>query len=341
MSIDISTSTKGGVAVAIELSRKSGIPLYIQLKDQIRHQIETNAWQPGFKLPTERELAAILGVSRNTVSMAYRELEAEGELVSSQGKGTFVSEQATEHLDQSRRQRLQQIIDEAFDQALAMGFDFADVLQAASEQAEIRKALLTKIRIAFIECNREQVDYFARQLELGSGVSITPLVLGEIRLDSDFVRQIVASVDLVVTTFFHYDEVRAMIPGEKQVLAIALDPQLETIVKIARVPRGKRLGLVCLSTNFAEKVVNSIRDAGIDYLPVETSISAERDAVAAIIEGSDVILVSPGRRREVEELCPFGKEIIEFVYRPDLGSVSMLKSALMEIENQYNTKGRD
>ncbi len=327
--------------MAIELSRKSGIPLYIQLKDQIRQQIETNAWQAGFKLPTERELAAILGVSRNTVSMAYRELEAEGELVSSQGKGTFVSDQATESLNQSRIQRLQQIIDEAFDQAQAIGFDFNDVLQAASEQAELRKALLSKIRIAFIECNREQVDYFARQLELGSGVSITPLVLGEIRLNGEFVRQIASSVDLVVTTFFHYDEVRALVPDQTEVLAIALDPQLETIVKIARIPRGKRLGLVCLSTNFAEKVVNSIRDAGIDYLPVESSISAERGVVGEVIAMSDVILVSPGRRREVEELCPADKEIIEFVYRPDLGSISMLKSALMEIENQYNQKGRD
>src|SRR5690606_34942977 len=122
--------------------------------------------------------------------------------------------------------------------ALALGFDFQDVLESAREQAEERKALLNKIRIAFIECNREQVDYFARQLELGSGVAIIPLVLGEIRPNCDALRQIVASVDLVVTTFFHFDEVRALIRDEKQVLAIALDPQLETIVKIARVPRG-------------------------------------------------------------------------------------------------------
>lgn len=325
--------------MAIELTRKSGIPLYIQLKDQIKQQIETNAWQPGFKLPTERELAAILGVSRNTVSMAYRELEAEGELVSSQGKGTFVSEQAAEHLNEGRRQQLQQIVNNAFDQALALGFDFQDVLDAASEQAEERKALLNKIRIAFIECNREQVDYFARQLELGSGVAITPLVLSEIRPNGEALRQVVAGVDLVVTTFFHLDEVRAMIQDEKQVLAIALDPQLETIVKIARVPRGKRLGLVCLSTNFAEKVVNSIRSAGIDYLPVESTISLEKAVVARVIEQSDVVLVSPGRRREVEELCPIGTEIIEFVYRPDLGSISMLKSALMEIEGKYSIIG--
>ena len=68
--------------VAIELSRKSGIPLYVQLKERIRQQVESGSWTPGFKLPTERELSSLLGVSRNTVSQSYRELENEGILVS-------------------------------------------------------------------------------------------------------------------------------------------------------------------------------------------------------------------------------------------------------------------
>lgn len=327
--------------MAFELSRKSGIPLYIQLKDQIRQQIETGAWQPGFKLPTERELASILAISRNTVSMAYRELEAEGELVSYQGRGTFVAEAAAEHLSESRRQRLVRIVNQAFDEALGLGFTFDEVMEAAAEQASERQQLLNKIKIAFIECNREQVDYFARQLELGSGVAITPLVLGEINPRGEQIKQISAAVDLVVTTFFHFDEVRAMVPPEKRLLAIALDPQLETIVKIARIPRGKSLGLVCLSTNFADKVVNSIRSAGIDYLPVESTISLERQVVQGVIERNDYILVSPGRRREVESLCPTSKGIIEFIYRPDLGSISMLKAALLEIEEQYSVEGGD
>ncbi len=322
--------------VAFELSRKSGIPLYIQLKNQIRQQIEANAWRPGFQLPTERQLASLLGVSRNTVSMAYQELEAEGELISFQGKGTFVAEAAAERLSESRKQRLQRCIDDMLDTATSLGFGFAEVLDVVSEQIRAKQCLLNRIKIAFIECNREQVDYFARQLELDAGVAITPLVLGEIRSDLEYVRTIAQEVDLVVTTFFHQDEVRAMIPAERRVLAIALDPLLETIVRIARIPRGQRLGLICLSTNFAEKVVNSIRSAGIDYLPIESTIVMEEAAVQRVIERSDVLLVSPGRRREVEKLCPEGKEVIEFVYRPDQASVNLLKTALLEYECQHS-----
>lgn len=325
---------KVGVRMAFELSRKSGIPLYIQLKDQIRRQIEASAWQPGFQLPTERQLANLLGVSRNTVSMAYQELETEGELVSYQGKGTFVADAAAERLSESRKSRLQRSIDDMLETATSLGFSFTEALEVVTQQIEARQCLLNRIKIAFIECNREQVDYFARQLELDSGVAITPLVLGEIRKDLKYVHAIANEVDLVVTTFFHQDEVRTMIPTEQQVLAIALDPLLETIVRIARIPREQRLGLICLSTNFAEKVVNSIRSAGIDYLAIESTIATDEVTVQGIIERSDVLLVSPGRRREVEELCPEGKDIIEFVYRPDQASVNLLKTALVEYQRQ-------
>ena len=233
------------------------------------------------------------------------------------------------------------IIDQAFDEAISLGFDFAEILQVATEQAEERQNLLNKIKIAFIECNREQVDYFAHQLELGAGVSIIPLVLNDIRHDLEHVRSVAAQVDLVVTTYFHEDEVRAMIPPDKQVLAIALDPHLETIVRIARIPRGQRLGLVCLSTNFTEKVINSIRSAGIDYLFVESTISMDESVVRGVIENCDVLLVSPGRYREVAKLCPPGKDIIEFVYRPDWGSINMLKSALLEYEHKYTKEKGD
>lgn len=324
--------------MAFELSRKSGIPLYIQLKDQIRRQIEANAWRPGFQLPTERQLASLLSVSRNTVSMAYQELQAEGELISSQGKGTFVATAAKERMSESRKQRMQRSIDAMLDTASSLGFDFGEILDMVAEQLKLKQHLRNQIRIAFVECNREQVDFFARQLALDAGVAITPLVLSEIREDLNYVQAIAAEVDLVVTTFFHQEEVLSLMPDAQRVLAIALDPQLETIVQIARIPRDQRLGLICLSANFADKVVNSIRSAGIDYLPVECTMSMEEETVQQIIERSDVLLVSPGRRREVQKLCPEGKEVIEFVYRPDQASVNLLKAALLEYECHYMKK---
>lgn len=320
--------------VAIELSRKSGIPLYVQLKERIRQQVESGSWTPGFKLPTERELSSLLGVSRNTVSQAYRELESEGILISLQGKGTYVSEADATSLSASRIHRLEEILEIAITHALQEGFTCEEFGSKALELAQHKQELLNRVKIVFIECNREQVDYFSKKLELGSGVTIVPLVVDELRVGSAHVRATLNEADIIVTTFFHEAEVKKAVGVDKRVLAVALDPQLETVVKIARVPKGKRLGLVCISSNFAEKVKNSICEAGIDHIPLVATQGDVPDVLQDVLMNSDVILVSPGRKKEVAESCPGGKEIVEFVYRPDLGSINLLKNTILELRER-------
>jgi DNA-binding transcriptional regulator YhcF (GntR family) len=78
----------------IQIDRENKIPLYMQLRNEIVRAVEERELMIGERLPTERELASDLEVSRKTVSHAYNMLEEEGVLVSYQGKGTFVSQEA-------------------------------------------------------------------------------------------------------------------------------------------------------------------------------------------------------------------------------------------------------
>jgi DNA-binding GntR family transcriptional regulator len=82
------------ININIELNKQSGVPLYLQVKKQIMDMIREGTLKVGYKMPTERELSERLKVSRNTVSVAYKELEQDGVLKSYQGKGTFVAEEA-------------------------------------------------------------------------------------------------------------------------------------------------------------------------------------------------------------------------------------------------------
>ena len=70
----------------------SGVPIYLQLMEQVKHAIETGALRPGEQLPGIRPLAEELVVNPNTVAKAYRELEHEGVVELRQGAGAFVSE---------------------------------------------------------------------------------------------------------------------------------------------------------------------------------------------------------------------------------------------------------
>jgi GntR family transcriptional regulator len=69
----------------------SGVPIYLQLMEQVKHAIETGALRAGEQLPGIRPLAEELVINVNTVAKAYRELEHEGVIELRHGAGAFVS----------------------------------------------------------------------------------------------------------------------------------------------------------------------------------------------------------------------------------------------------------
>ncbi|OGK09049.1 MAG: hypothetical protein A2Y63_01740 [Candidatus Riflebacteria bacterium RBG_13_59_9] len=75
----------------ISLDYKSEIPIYVQLKNQLRYLIQSQQLEPERQLPTMRQLALDLGIDANTVARVYRELEEEGLIERQQGRGTFVT----------------------------------------------------------------------------------------------------------------------------------------------------------------------------------------------------------------------------------------------------------
>ena len=74
----------------LHLQPESHIPLYIQLRDQLRSLVHAGDLRPGDRIPASRELAQILGVHRTTVANAYAELESEGLIQGHVGRGTFI-----------------------------------------------------------------------------------------------------------------------------------------------------------------------------------------------------------------------------------------------------------
>ena len=76
--------------LTLQLQPESHIPLYIQIRDQVRALVHGGDLRPGDRIPASRELAAHLGVHRTTVANAYAELESEGLIQGHVGRGTFI-----------------------------------------------------------------------------------------------------------------------------------------------------------------------------------------------------------------------------------------------------------
>ena len=74
----------------LHLQPESHIPLYVQLRDQLRALVHSGELRTGDRIPASRELAGQLGVHRTTVANAYAELESEGLIQGHVGRGTFI-----------------------------------------------------------------------------------------------------------------------------------------------------------------------------------------------------------------------------------------------------------
>src|SRR5690625_378959 len=97
--------------VNIIIATNSKVPLFQQIKDQIKQQIFSGKLQEGDALPSMRLLAKNLKVSVITTKRAYEDLEQEGFLVSTVGRGTFVAGQQPHVLKEWQMRELENEIE--------------------------------------------------------------------------------------------------------------------------------------------------------------------------------------------------------------------------------------
>ena len=112
----------------LHIDPKSGVPMYLQIKEHFKSLIANRVLAPGDQLPTIRELSVELTVNPNTIARAYSELEREGLLATQQGRGTFVIEPANRvELDIVRRQKLCDLVEHAIVEARTLGYSLDDI----------------------------------------------------------------------------------------------------------------------------------------------------------------------------------------------------------------------
>lgn len=87
----------------LQLNYRDPRPIYVQIISEYKRLILSGALARGDRLPSVRELAGQLAINPNTIQRAYRELEADGFIVSMPGKGSFVADAA----DLGRQKRLE------------------------------------------------------------------------------------------------------------------------------------------------------------------------------------------------------------------------------------------
>lgn len=81
-----------------KLDFRSGVPIYVQIVEQVQQLLISGKLRPGDQLPTVRQLASDIRVNFNTVARAYRMLDEAGLISTQQGRGTYILGQPAEGL---------------------------------------------------------------------------------------------------------------------------------------------------------------------------------------------------------------------------------------------------
>jgi len=322
-----------------KINKKSRIPIYAQIIEGVKEQIEQGVLLIEDKLPTEREFAVYLKVSRNTVSQAYRILEQEGFVQSRVGHGTFVTGNSM-HPEQPRSQLLQRHVRHTVEEALALGFNLTELESAIHNHIENRNKMISSVRIVFIECNFEQANYFSHHLDLDPGVKIIPLLLGDLQKKTEQAVSDIKKADILVTSFYHLSEIQKLVKfSRKEIIAVSLEPDVSTLIRIARFSASCRLGIVTTSDQFLHEIKNALKKNNLNYASIFGSTRSTPKNFEKILQESDAVIVSPGRKEEVQDKARKGTEVIEFMFSPDRTSINNLKVTIVDLE-KANNKGK-
>jgi len=111
----------------IEIDTKKGLPIYLQIIEQIKHKVASGELNVGDRLPTVRQLAVDLEINPNTVAKAYTELEREEILDTKQGIGSFIKKDKKILSKKERNTKLVELCDKFVDEAMWFGFNVKEI----------------------------------------------------------------------------------------------------------------------------------------------------------------------------------------------------------------------
>ncbi|MDF2569794.1 MAG: histidine utilization repressor [Sporomusa sp.] len=314
--------------------QKLGVPIYLQVKAYILDKIKTGYYKHGDKLPTERQLSEELGISRNTVSAAYKELLLEGVLEAQQGRGTFVREQATDPMVAgadvagSRLERALKVIDAAMVQVVELGFTVDQFAAIAAIRSKEKALAARELRVAIVDCTLEYVERFITQLGQVSQVRFEPVALAEL-ISGAVKPEFLAACDLVVTTIEHQSTVAEILGNSTKLIAVATTPNLEAVIKIARLPAGSEVAVVAKTQDFIVALNRLLTKIGCNGISLKPCLGSDREQIRQCIANHNVIVTAEAVQHIARQAASETQEIITFYYEIDQGSLQQVVGRLV------------
>ncbi|MBI3921927.1 MAG: GntR family transcriptional regulator [Armatimonadetes bacterium] len=121
----------------IQIDATNGMPIYLQIVEQVKHGVASGALAPGDRIPSVREMAVQIRVNPNTIAKAYQELERQRVVEFRRGNGTFVGEVPPDLSRQRKRELVARHLDRALVEAHHVGLSGEEVEALLVERVKV------------------------------------------------------------------------------------------------------------------------------------------------------------------------------------------------------------
>ncbi len=325
------------MAAEIRIDKSSDNPAYRQIIERVTSLVRSGELKSGDRLPPERELAEKLGLARGTVNRAYEELTRSQVIESIPGRGSFISSRQ-DVAELSRKEKAVALIGELVDRLRDLRFSYREIRTLVELGIMERERLFDELAIAVVDCNPEALTVFQRQLNVFSHLPATRFLLDEVAATAN-AEQRLGTFDLILTSARHYAEVIGMVPALKEkIIQVALSPSQETIIALASVKSGQRLGVIFESRQFRDIIKNKLVDFMIGDRFEELKVT-EAERFPDFIAQKDIVIVPPswaapsGRAAQaaVQEFTGRGGRFIVFDYQVERGSMIYVEERVRDL----------
>lgn len=253
-------------------------------------RIADGFYRLGDRLPSVRTLAAEIGINRNTASKAYQELQREGVVQASRGRGTFVSALPAKDRT-STEDRVQQLLRSVLAYAALTGIPRRKLKELA--EREFRALSNRKVRVAFVECNPYEARGIAQRMQKTLSHPVDALVLDELPPP----RKLLRAYEIIATTLYHLGEVQDKVGRHNtRVIGLHHRASTESVLQIARLEQGTRLGVIATNERTLKHLLKLVE---MYHTVVGSCLASETTQVAELVRGADVLIVHPLAKRYV------------------------------------------
>src|SRR5216110_637352 len=278
------------VAMKLTIDGHSPIPIRRQLTEQLKHAIESGGVARDQTLPSIRELASLLGINTNTVARVIEDLKHGGYVEARRGRGVFVAAAPPVRPSPGLREGF---LKDAVIRAAALGMTADDLAVGVLSLAGVRPAAIDRaVEVLLVECSPAELDFFARQLEAHLPIRVDKVLLGEL-MGATRRRTPARRWRAAVTSFCHLPEVERVLGGRGvPVVALLAEAHLETLHRLAQLPKGTRVGGGSDALETAQNLGHSIANAALPNIVLVGTGPVEGAALGRLVQRVDVLVCS-------------------------------------------------